>query len=360
MTTRHAALLAILGSIPSIAAAASVSGRITLLDGTPVSGAVVKVGDSLASTSASGAFALGTPTTATRERRIGTHAPDRLDVRNGRIVSAWDGRDLLGRPTPSLLLPEKGRSGRSLGSSRPDSLFVYWSGKRLAVLPFGSDTADVRIRLDTSWRDDQGIPWNIRIPYGSLRDPRDGRTYRTVALGGRTWMAENLDYAATGSLCYDRESDNCRIYGRLYTWAGVMDTAEIANALLVEMGLPRRGICPSGWHVPSIGEWDRLRDFVGGLANGVNLKSTSGWWWTASGNGPDLHGFRALPGGYRGQGEEYFFEGYDAGFWTSSESESGWSWCRAISADSTVIYEVTETKTNGNSLRCIADTAVTR
>jgi uncharacterized protein (TIGR02145 family) len=106
-----------------------------------------------------------------------------------------------------------------------------------------------------------------------------GKTYRTVQIGGQRWMAENLDYNASGSKCYDNDPANCVKYGRLYNWAAA------------------KAVCPDGWHLSSDAEWETLTDYVGGRGTaGTKLKSTSGW--SNDGNGTDDYGFSALPGGY--------------------------------------------------------------
>ncbi len=121
------------------------------------------------------------------------------------------------------------------------------------------------------------------VAYANFTDPRDGKVYKTVKIGEQVWMAQNLNYEAEGSVCYNNDPANGEKYGRLYDW----ETAKKA--------------CPSGWRLPSKEEWQTLVDFAGGNEiAGKKLKAANGWCnhrHENSGNGTDEFGFAALPGG---------------------------------------------------------------
>ena len=83
------------------------------------------------------------------------------------------------------------------------------------------------------------------------------------------------------------------------------------------------GICPSGWHIPSDGEFTQLTDFLGGESvAGYAMKSTSGWndFIGSSGNGSNSSGWTGLPDGVRASGG---FGGIGIYSYWRSSSESG-------------------------------------
>ena len=142
--------------------------------------------------------------------------------------------------------------------------------------------------------------FNSDIIYGSFKDSRDGQKYRTVFIGGKMWMAENLNYKTSNSWCYNNKNYNCNTYGRLYTW----------NAA--------RSACPSGWRLPNDSDWDNLISAVGSNA-GTKLKSQTGW------NGTDEFGFSALPGGYRNTAGSFSNVGNWGYWWSATEVDASYA-----------------------------------
>jgi uncharacterized protein (TIGR02145 family) len=192
------------------------------------------------------------------------------------------------------------------------------------------------------------IPWNGSLVYGSLKDARDDKTYRSVQIGARTWMAENLNYAGVGA-CIDDRNDSCAKYGRLYTWAEVMDGAGSSGSK--PSGV--RGICPEDWHIPSEGEWSELIAQVDSATAGNKLKSASGW--IGTGNGSDEYGFRALPAGYRSHIGSSHYSGKEAYWWSATEVDTTYARIRATNYIRSDFAATKMNKLLGYSLRCVLD-----
>jgi uncharacterized protein (TIGR02145 family) len=146
----------------------------------------------------------------------------------------------------------------------------------------------------------------------------DGNTYPVLQIGEQVWMGTNLQ-ATHGpggepveSFCYEAREDNCQTYGRLYTMSAAMGG---------DRGEGAQGICPDGWHIPSMSEWKIMIDHLGGQeVAGKALKETgTGHWAEASPGEGDQSGMGILPSGwfdftgeYRGLGGACFLRSSSA------------------------------------------------
>jgi len=246
--------------------------------------------------------------------------------------------------------PKKG--GLDLSAEKdgsPISEPVFVNGVRAGETPFSGSVAvcsEIEIgagkeKVDVKLEHKQIAKYVHRIQSGGvsggvLTDKRDGKKYKIVKTVSQAWMAENLNYDASGSKCYENKPANCAKYGRLYNWA----TAKNA--------------CPSGWHLPGDGEYEVLEEYVGGRnVAGKKLKAKSGW--NNNGNGTDEFGFSALPGGSGNSDGSFGNVGDDGYWWSAPESNASDTYHRSMHYNSSYVYRYNYGKSYLMSVRCVQD-----
>jgi uncharacterized protein (TIGR02145 family) len=156
------------------------------------------------------------------------------------------------------------------------------------------------------------------------------------------------DYSPDGNACDPAWSLN--EYGRLYNWYAVDDV---------------RGLCPTGWHVPTDEEWMTLEMELGmsesdansagwrGIDQGTQMKTNYGW--DFEGNGTNSSGFSGLPGGRR-DGFGFFGSAGHKGFWWSSSLSGLYAWARLLYVDFPEVNRADNAgMRQGFSVRCVRD-----
>ncbi len=180
-----------------------------------------------------------------------------------------------------------------------------------------------------------------------------GNTYPIVQIGEQYWMAENLrctQYDTESNLSYQKipqdkkwkkEQPHCMDisvptgdlltntdltkeliskFGVLYNRAAALglqsNSEEIDNDDIIQ------GICPNGWHIPTLTDINTLRDHItgsnqGNLSIGSKLKSKSGW--GTDDDGEDTFGFSAFPAGNYNYKNKDLYIGYWTEFITSPQ-----------------------------------------
>jgi uncharacterized protein (TIGR02145 family) len=206
-------------------------------------------------------------------------------------------------------------------------------------------------------------PWGGSSDYYSVRLVRDAdtsgatigdRTYNTVAIDGREWMAENLDWCPNGitdrgsgkwytnrPMCAYYQNQRTEGYGRLYNW----QAAQYLDTILTD-----------GWRVPTKTDFLSL---IAASRNGVALKSTHDWEHDANGTNEML--FNGLPGGMivsnTSSGSTYTSWGYSGAFWsiTPVGGNSDYVLNMNIRYDRDEIYMNGGVATHGLSIRLVRD-----
>ena len=152
-----------------------------------------------------------------------------------------------------------------------------------------------------------------------------------------------------GDACDEGFSEDA--YGRLYNWYAVDDP---------------RGLCPTGWHVPTDQDFQHLEQALGmpvealaetgwrGTTEGDQLKATTGWF--AGGNGTDASGLGAAPGGSRLFFNGQFTNAGSTGYlWADTPSGASYGYYRRLSFNESRVYRGATFVRTGYSVRCVQD-----
>lgn len=180
------------------------------------------------------------------------------------------------------------------------------------------------------------------------------KTYNTVLIGDQCWLKENLNVGTmiNGILdqtnegtkekyCYNDNETNCDTYGGLYQWDEAMQYSTTPGT---------KGICPTGWHIPTYAEFLTLINELGN--NGNALKAIGQG--TGSGAGTNTSGFSALLGGVR-TFTGFFSTGNYADFWSSTEYFASYAHTLGLYGNGSGINFNYNDKDLGFSVRCVQD-----
>ena len=205
---------------------------------------------------------------------------------------------------------------------------VSYQGYDYATVLIGEQCWFAENLRSENYENGDAIPANLSwIPSGQTR--HRGPSLFTGKMRDATILQPDID------ACDPAQSLN--EYGRLYNWYAVDDA---------------RGLCPSGWHVPTDGEWTVLTDHLGGVSiAGGPMKTDYGW--HNGGNGTNSSGFSGLPGGIRNSSGNFQFAG-NYGYWWSSSPSGSNAWYRFLLVNE-YVGRFNFNLQNGFSVRCVRD-----
>ena len=216
----------------------------------------------------------------------------------------------------------------------------------------------------------------------------DGNVYNTVSIGTQCWTKTNLKVTkyndntsiplnntytsgtvstvwqglTTGAYTiYGNESNsgaNATNYGFLYNWYA-------AKGITTTGSTTYKNICPTGYHVPTDSDWNKLVKFIHSGADtsstsstqsttaGTKLKKNDALWLTNTGT--DDYGFFGLPGGYRYSNGSFLFIRTSAFFWSATEGGGSSAWFRSLYNEVGDVDRNYGNKSVGASVRCLRD-----
>lgn len=197
----------------------------------------------------------------------------------------------------------------------------------------GGGAASTESEVDSCLESATACP--ASLDENTICDSRDGQVYKTVKIGDQIWLAQNMNFCTTQSWCYKGKEENCQKYGRLYSWTAAMGLEKSYQKKYADLKGNVQGVCPEGFHVSSVEDWNALDAFAEKEADakgtdvGMLLRSSTNDWKTEDnevfgemgGPGSNDLGFNALPAGKKAY-SGYEKLGTSAYYWTADEDKN--------------------------------------
>lgn len=162
----------------------------------------------------------------------------------------------------------------------------------------------------------------------------DGNEYEVVGVAGLCWTKSNLKAlhymneagdAISVALAYDLapnddEEANLADFGRLYTWYSAVNVNEGSNDAPELVDGYVQGICPTGWHIPTLEEMSKLLD-----KPAKELKEPGEQYWLTPNDNNNDSQFSSRGAGRATVGGTPAFSNLRAytDYWTVEKNESG-------------------------------------
>lgn len=181
----------------------------------------------------------------------------------------------------------------------------------------------------------------------------EGKTYHTVLIGNQCWLKENLDVGtmipvgtdqSSNSIiekyCFNNSQDSCAKYGGLYMWNETMQYSTVEGV---------RGICPEGWHIPTLSDFNTFYTAVGGDGNAIKAIGQG----SGGGAGTNTSGFSALLGGIREYNRTFTEFNNHTHFWSSTGGGGQANQIYLWPTDNRILFHFGNITVLGFSVRCI-------
>lgn len=200
----------------------------------------------------------------------------------------------------------------------------------------------------------------LEVKAGISATDIDGNSYPLVTIGPQVWMKENLrvshfrngDAIPTTTVdpgettdpyqwVYNNDESNLVKHGRLYNWYTVIDS---------------RKICPTGFHVPTDGDWNTLISYLGGssVAGGKVKEAGLVNWISPNVGASNETGLTILPSG-AGAFSTFLHMGESFYQWSENAFDSALSLVWRMSTNHSEIQQTTAGRRQGYSMRCVRD-----